>query len=120
MKYVFQFLIIGTISFVAEVLDILLPFPIPASVYGLVIMFLLLLFKIIKPEQIADVADFFVAVMPIFFISTSVSLMTNYAAIKTQGILLILAAFISTIVTIAITGIVAQVLIRFKRRKKHE
>ena len=94
MKYIFQFLIIGTISFVAEVLDILLPFPIPASVYGLVIMFLLLLFKVIKPEQIADVADFFVAVMPIFFIST--------------------------ILTIAVTGIVAQVLIRFKRRKKHE
>ena len=87
MKYVFQFLIIGTISFVAEVLDILLPFPIPASVYGLVIMFLLLLFKIIKPEQIADVADFFVAVMSLKIVCLGIIKLYFFAVFdKSYGI----------------------------------
>ena len=118
MKYVFQLTIICTISFVAEVLNILLPFPIPASVYGLVILFLLLLFHVIKLEQIENVADFFIAIMPIFFISSSVSLITALPTIKGQVIPLILMAFLSTVGTLCVTGLVSQLVIFLQKKIK--
>ena len=38
MKYFKQFLIILSVSFLGEVLHALLPLPVPASIYGLVLM----------------------------------------------------------------------------------
>ena len=38
MKYIKQFSIIITVSFLGEVLHALLPLPIPASIYGLLLM----------------------------------------------------------------------------------
>lgn len=68
MKYIHQFLIIITISFIGELLSILLPFPIPASVYGLIIMLICLFTKIIKLNQIEDVANWLIIIMPLLFV----------------------------------------------------
>lgn len=54
MKYIREFGIIIVISLIGELLNYLIPLPIPSSIYGLVIMFLCLHFKIVK---IADVKD---------------------------------------------------------------
>ena len=40
MKYVKQFFIILLISFVGELFKYLIPLPIPASIYGMVILFI--------------------------------------------------------------------------------
>ena len=60
MKYVKQFSIILGISFLAELLEILIPFPIAASVYGLVIMLVGLITKLIPLEKVETAADFLV------------------------------------------------------------
>ena len=65
MKYLKQFLIILTISFIGEILNKYIPLPVPASIYGIVIMLLCLLLKIIKLEQVKDAADFLIAIMPV-------------------------------------------------------
>ena len=46
MKYVKQFGIILLISFAGEALNYLLPLPVPASIYGLVLMFLCLQLRV--------------------------------------------------------------------------
>ena len=121
MKYIFQIGIIAMISFAAELLYYFLPLPIPASVYGLVILFVLLCTKIIKLEQIENVADFLLLVMPIFFIEPSVGLMTSVDAIKGQAVVLVLMCVLSTIVVTVVTGLVAQLMIRMKQyRNKQE
>ena len=51
MKYINQFLIILLISFLGEILKCLLPLPIPASIYGMIILFLGLMTKVIKPAN---------------------------------------------------------------------
>ena len=48
MKYVQQFSIILLISVIGEILKTFLPLPVPASVYGLVIMLVALLTGILK------------------------------------------------------------------------
>lgn len=118
MKYMMQICIIATISFIAELLHFFLPLPIPASVYGLILMFVLLCLKIIKLPQIEDVADWMLSIMPIFFIAPSVGLINSFDSIKGQVIPLVLICFVSTMVVTALTGLVAQGIIRLQKKRK--
>jgi len=118
MKYFKQFGIIAGVSFVGELLNVLLPFPIPASVYGLVLMVVLLMTKAIKLEMIQDTADYLISVMPIFFLPSSVSLLVNLDVMKGNIFKLFLMCVVSTAVVTAVTGLVAQWVIRLKDRQK--
>lgn len=118
MKYMIQIGVISTIAFIAEILHFVLPLPIPASVYGMAILFLSLCFGIIKMEMVEDVADWILSVMPIFFIAPTVGLIEAFGDIKGQVIPLVLVCFISTVVVTAVTGGIAQAIIRLRRGKK--
>lgn len=117
MKYVKQLGIICGICCVAEVLYRLIPLPIPDSIYGLVLLFILLLTKIIKLEQIEGVAQFLLTIMPILFISPSVSLMESSSTVKGQLIPIILMVVLSTVLVIGATGVVSQFVVRSKHKK---
>lgn len=117
MKYVYQIGLISMICFVAEMLHEFIPLPVPASVYGLIMLFLLLCFKVIKVEQVEDVSSFFMLIMPLLFISPSVSLITSLDVIKGQVIPLIIMVALSTIVVTVVTGVVAQGVIRHKNTR---
>jgi len=82
MKYVKQFSIILGISFLAELLEILIPFPIAASVYGLVIMLVGLITKLIPLEKVETAADFLVDAMSIMFVPATVGIMASVNALK--------------------------------------
>lgn len=118
MKYMMQIGIIATISFIAELLHYFLPLPIPASVYGLVILFVLLCLKVIKLPQIEEVADWMLSIMPIFFIAPSVGLINSFESIQGQVVPLLLICFLSTVVVTALTGLVSQGIIRLQKKKK--
>ena len=64
MKYIRQFIIIILISFVGEVLHYLLPLPISASIYGLVLMLVGLASGLIPLAAVKDTAYFLVETMP--------------------------------------------------------
>ena len=68
MKYLRQFLLILFISFLGELLKYFLPLPIPASIYGMVILFIGLLSGIIKLDAVKDVGKFLIEIMPVMFI----------------------------------------------------
>lgn len=74
MKYVRQFWIILLISAMGEALHVLIPLPVPASVYGLVIMLIALGTHIIKLEQVKEAAEFLIEIMPVMFIPAGVGL----------------------------------------------
>lgn len=118
MKYLFQIGIIAAISAVAELLYIVIPLPIPASVYGLVLLFVLLMTKVIKLAQIEETADYFLLIMPVLFLEPSVKLMTSLAIMKGQAVRLFVLCMISTCVTIMVTGMAAQAVIRMRGKRK--
>ena len=119
MKYIFQLTIIFGISFVGELLNALLPLPVPASVYGLVIFFLLLCTKIIKLEQVETVSEYLMAIMPIFFIEPTVGIMKSYGLVKGNILPLFVACFLSFGAVIAVTGLVSQMMIRMQKKSKN-
>lgn len=120
MSYLFQFAIIAIISFIGEILHFLLPLPIPASIYGLVVLFVALCTKIIKLEHVEHAADFFLSIMPVFFVPAAVNLMTKWSVIKNNLIGLSITCIVSTILVMVITGLVAQKLISKKEDEKNE
>lgn len=119
MKYINQFLIIMAISFIGELLGLLLPLPIPASVYGLAIMLVCLFTRIIKLNQIEDVADWLILVMPVLFVPSAVSLINVSDAILNDLLIIATVTIISTIVVMVTTGKVAQLIIT-RKENNHE
>ena len=115
MKYARQFAIILFITFLGEVLRYILPFPIPAPVYGLMLMLGGLNFKIIPLEQVKDVGGFLISIMPIMFIPATVELMVSWTAL--EGILVpVLFIIVSTtIIVMVVTGKVTQFMIQGER-----
>lgn len=114
MKYVKQFMIIMLFSFLGELLHGLLPFPVPASIYGLILLFVALCTRMIKEEQIKETADFLVEIMPVLFIPAGVGLMTQWEALKKLLLPLILVITLGTFFTMVVTGKVTDGILKKK------
>ena len=120
LKYLGQMAIIGGISFVGEALNHLLPLPIPGSIYGLVIMLLGLVTKVIPLKAVKSTGNFLISIMPIMFIGPTVGLMASYDVYKSFIIPFVLISLISTVAVMAVTGRTAQFIIRISARMKNK
>lgn len=112
MKHLKQFLIILLISFIGELLKIFIPLPIPASIYGMVIMLLLLGFKILKPEHIKDTAIFLLEIMPVMFIPAAVGLIDSWGILKPIILSITIITIISTILVMGISAKATEIIIK--------
>ena len=117
MKYVKQFSIILGISFLAELLEILIPFPIAASVYGLVIMLVGLITKLIPLEKVETAADFLVDAMSIMFVPATVGIMASVDALKEMLLPICVITLVSTILIMIVTGRVSQHITRGQKNR---
>ena len=117
MKYVKQLALILLISFLGELLNALLPFPIPASIYGMVILFVGLLTGLIRLEWVKEAGLFLVEIMPIFFIPVCVGLMDSWIDIAPFWFPLTVITSLTTVIVMIVTGRTAQSILR---RGKHE
>ena len=118
MKHLQQFLIIIVISFVGEVLHALIPLPIPASIYGLVLMLICLITRLIPEQKVAAVSDFLIGIMPVMFIPSAVGLMGYWESVKPILLALIVITAVVNGVVFAISGRVTQAVIRIENKKK--
>ena len=117
MKYIRQFLIIISVSCIGEVLNNLVPLPIPASVYGLVIMLGLLISKTIKLEAVKETADFLIHIMPIMFIPASVGLIVYWEQLQPIILPVIVITVLSTVFVMVATGKVTDFILKIKEGK---
>lgn len=120
MKILKQMTIIGMITFLGELLNLILPLPVPASVYGMLLLFFALQTGIVKLSQIEETADFLIAIMPIMFVAPCVSLMDSIGGITDSILSLTIICLVTTITTMAITGGVAQFIIRRSKKEGKE
>lgn len=120
MRYVKQFSIIIMISFAGELLKELLPFPVPASIYGLVLMLLALMTGIIKVEQVNDVSTFLLDVMPVMFIPASVGLMESWHVMQSILIPASILCIVGTLIVMVVSGRVTQRIIVGREKRKNK
>ena len=94
-----------------ELLSYLIPFPIAGSIYGLVLLFLALVFGIVKLSWVEGIADWFHSVMGLFFIAPAVAVIDIWADISDIWWILVLLLVVAYMVTMITTGITADALI---------
>lgn len=116
MKYIKQFGIILGISFIGELCKNVIPIAIPASIYGLVLMLLILRLGILKLEQVKETANFLIEIMPIMFIPAAVGLLESWGILKGIWFPMIVTTVITTIIVIAVTGRITQFIIRSRKK----
>lgn len=118
MKTLGQIVIILLVSFAGELLNYCLPLPIPASIYGIVILFCLLEFKVIPLRAVKETGDFLVSIMQLMFIPAAVGLLEAWDVIAPNWLPYILITLISTFVVMFFSGRVTQAVIRLGRVKE--
>ena len=116
MKLLYQFGVILAVTFVGELLYALLPLPIPASIYGLIVMLICLGTKVVKLSQVKIAADFLIEIMPPMFIPAAVGLIVVWGDLKEILIPVVVITCLSTVIVMVCTGKVTQTLIRRKQK----
>ena len=114
MKYIRQFVIILFISFIGEALKYVLPLPIPASIYGLVLMFVLLETKVLKVEAVQEAGKFLIEIMPPMFIPAAVGLIVTWSDLKVILVPVLVITCITTVFVMVVTGRTAQAVMHLK------
>ncbi|MDE6567359.1 MAG: CidA/LrgA family protein [Lachnospiraceae bacterium] len=112
MKYVKQFGIILLVSCIGELLKIALPFPIPASVYGMLLLFLALLSGVLPLEQVKETGLFLVEIMPALFVSAGVGLMESWNVLQPVLLPVIVIILLTTLLVMVVAGWVSQWMMR--------
>lgn len=122
MKILKQLAIILAISLAGEVLSSVLPLPIPASIYGIVILFTLLVSRVLHVDDIRETSSFLIAFMSMLFIPAGVGLMTSFPLLAENLLAYVVITAVSTVVVMVVTGRAAQAVIRRegKEGKAHE
>jgi len=110
MKYLYQFLIILSFTFLGETLNRLISLPIPAAVYGLVLLSLALQLKLIKLEQVQACGNWLISIMGILFVAPTVNLISSWEQIVPHLIPITIIVVSSTVVVFGVSGTVTQLL----------
>ena len=118
MKYVKQFGIILGVCFLAEVLHWLLPLPVPASIYGIVLMFLGLQLRLIPLHSVRQAGMLLVEIMPLMFIPAAVGLLEAWDVIAPSWLPYLVIIAVSTLVVMVVSGRVTQAVIRWGERRR--
>ena len=117
MKYLRQFLIILSICCVGELLKYFIPLPIPASIYGLVLMLILLLTKIIRLDQVENAADFLIEIMPVMFIPSTAGLIASWDVLQPVLVPFCIITIVTTFIVMISTGKITDILVQRKEKK---
>ena len=119
MKFLRQSMIILLLSFLGEVLKMFIPLPIPASVYGLVLMLVCLMTGVLKTSQVKDAAFFLIEIMPVMFIPAAAGLIDSWKVLQPLLLPILVITVVITVFVMVITGKVAQMIAQ-KRGIKNE
>ena len=119
MKFLRQFMIILLLSFLGEVLKMFIPLPIPASVYGLVLMLVCLMTGVLKTSQVKDAAFFLIEIMPVMFIPAAAGLIDSWKVLQPLLLPILVITVVITIFVMVVTGKIEQMIAQ-KRGIKNE
>ena len=116
-NYLFQFARILAFCFLGEVCHAVLPLPVPASVYGLVLLLLALNFRLIQLEDVKEVGVFLTGIFPLLFVPAAAGVMELWAEMG-EMLLPIIAIIPVTVLVMVTAGKTTQALTSRKKNKE--
>jgi holin-like protein len=88
----------------------LLHLPIPGSIVGLLLLFILMLCKVVPVDWIESGATTVLAYLPLFFIPATAGIVNHLGIFSGKGLLLILVLIVSTVLTMGAASHSSQLL----------
>ena len=108
MKYLKQVVIILFFTMLGELLSAIIPFPIPAAIYGIVLMLIALGSGILKTEAVKEVSGFLISIMPVLFVPPAVRILEYWGMIGPNMAAIAIIAVSTTFLVFAVSGLVTQ------------
>ncbi len=118
MKFIRQTLWIIFFTFVGEVLNKALPLPVPAGVYGLILMLIFLMRGIVRLDEVEAAGNFLLETMSIMFLPAAVGIMTVTKLLFPVLLPYTAIIFISSFLVISVTGLSAELILRKTETKE--
>ncbi|MBU5261003.1 antiholin-like murein hydrolase modulator LrgA [Bacillus pumilus] len=116
-----QAFIFATVMFVSNLISMYLPIPMPASVIGLVLLFVLLTTKIVKLEQVEQLGTSLTGLISFLFVPSGISVIQSLGVMQEVGVQVVGVIIIATIMLLAATGLFSQLLMQLSERpQKHK
>jgi holin-like protein len=112
MRYLRQFVMILFVTCIGELLNYALPLSIPASIYGLVLMLVLLMTHVVKLENVDTVADILIEIMPVMFIPAGVGLIRSWDVLRPVLVPVLVITVAVTFIVMIVTGKVSDALLK--------
>ncbi|WP_301109809.1 CidA/LrgA family protein [Sporosarcina sp.] len=108
VKILIQVAFLYMIFLLGEFLRSALSIPLPGSIIGLLILWALLSFRIVRLEWVEKGAYVFLSTLPLYLIPATVGVMNYGHVFKGKGILLVVITIVSTFITMATASWVSQ------------
>ncbi|WOQ71172.1 antiholin-like murein hydrolase modulator LrgA [Bacillus stratosphericus] len=111
-----QAFIFATVMFVSNLISMYLPIPMPASVIGLVLLFILLTTKIVRLEQVEQLGSSLTGLISFLFVPSGISVIQSLGVMQEVGVQVVGVIIIATIMLLAATGLFSQLLMQLSER----
>ena len=119
MKYVRQVLIILAFTGLGELLAVVIPFPIPAAIYGIVLMLIALGSGILKTSQVKETSGFLISIMPVLYVPVCVRILEYWGIIGSSVAAIVIISVLTTFLVFAVSGLVTQWVMKRKGGKNN-
>lgn len=113
-----QFGIIFGCLLAGELLALIPWLHIPGSIWGLLILTVLLQARVVKPESIAPICKFLIRNMAFFFVPPGVALMLYFDIIAAEWLPITLATLVSIFLVLVVTGRLYEFLHRYFKKRQ--
>ncbi len=117
MKYVSQFLYILFFSLLGELLAAVIPLPIPAAIYGLLLLLIALMTGLVKERQVSETTDFLISLLPVLFVPPLAKILLYWDIIRPQVAAIAIICVVSTVFIFAVSGLITKLLQRKRGQK---
>ena len=116
MQYLKQVALILVFSFLGEVCRAVIPLPIPASIYGMILLFAALSLKIVKVAQVREAGGFLTSILPVLFVAPVVNLIDCWDQLRQAIVPLVVIVLATTFLTFGVAGVVTKWAMRGEKR----
>ncbi|WP_414054469.1 antiholin-like murein hydrolase modulator LrgA [Macrococcus equi] len=114
-----QIIVISVILLISKIIETFMPIPMPASVIGLVLLFICLCTGIVKLGQVEKVGTALTDNIGLLFVPAGISVVKSLGLISAHPFLIIGLIFISTLLLLLCTGFFSQMIVMMTERKEH-
>ncbi|WP_218924897.1 CidA/LrgA family protein [Lactobacillus terrae] len=117
-----QIFIYSGILFLSNILSHFMPasFPVPVPVWGLIILYVLLTTNVIKLHQVEQTSKFLIGIMGFLFVPSGIQMYKSLDLLANDGVKLMIAIIISTIVLLIVIAFTARILIAIGKKIRKE